>query len=88
MPSAAAIDTRKCAFCGGHAPVMEDRATQKLYECHKCFSVEVITKGRKREDGAIYPGWYHGWFHPDGRSINADGKREKPDNFGWWDRHR
>ena len=86
MASAAALDTRKCGFCGSNAPVMEETEKQKLYECHQCFSVYVISKGEKRTDGAINSWWYHGWHHPDGRKINGDGQRSKPDNFGWWDR--
>jgi hypothetical protein len=79
--------TRTCSFCrrlSGHT--IEDTPKQILTECRECFAVEVISKGEQRTDGKICPWWYHGWHHPDGRVIDADGKLHKPNNFGWWDR--
>ena len=72
---------RHCPFCRTLSGCMlDDTPKQRLYECRNCFAVEVITKG----NGSW---WYHGWQRPDGLAINADGRRESLNSFGWWDRH-
>jgi len=70
---------RRCKFCSGPGVMIEDGPRRRLYECPECFAVEVISKG----DGSW---WYHGWQHPDGRAIDADGRHIRRDSYGWWDR--
>ena len=66
---------RRCPFCRtATGRMIDDTPKQRLYECEDCFAVEVISKGEQRTDGKICPWWYHGWQHPDGRAIDADGR--------------
>lgn len=72
----------RCPFCKSDAHLMDDTPAQRLHECRSCFAVNVVSKG----NGGAW--WYHGWEHPDGRRVNADGKAsQRPSHmrFGWWD---